>query len=169
MSSAALGTILFVVLVPGNVIIVVPYVLSGWHVAPAFFGIRLLRWVGVALIVAALPLFGDFVVRFVREGRGTPVPIAPTERLVVGGPYRFVRNPGYVAVLAMILGQALVFGSTQVLVYAAALALGFHLFVVLNEEPTLQRRFGSQYERYCRLVPRWLPRLTAASLEPPAR
>jgi protein-S-isoprenylcysteine O-methyltransferase Ste14 len=92
------------------------------------------------------------------RGRGTPAPIAPTEHLVVGGPFRWVRNPGYVAVVSLVVGQALVFGSGAVLAYAAVLAVGFHLFVVLYEEPTLRRQFGEEYEAYCREVPRWFPR-----------
>jgi protein-S-isoprenylcysteine O-methyltransferase Ste14 len=164
-SGAALGTLLFVLLVPGNVIGVVPYLLSGWRMAPPFLGVTATRWVGAALIALGLPLFGDFATRFVREGRGTPAPIAPTAVLVVGGPYRFTRNPGYVAVLALVLGQALLFGSRAVLLYAAALAIGFHLFVIMNEEPTLRRRYGVQYDRYCALVPRWLPRLTPAPID----
>lgn len=169
MSGAALGTLLFVLLVPGNVIVVVPYLLSGWRMAPPLLGIAATRWIGAALIALGLPLFVDFALRFVREGRGTPAPIAPTVVLVVGGPYRFTRNPGYVAVLALIVGQALWFGSPACLLYAAAIAIGFHLFVIANEEPTLRRRYGEQYERYCAVVPRWLPRLTPAPIEPAAR
>jgi protein-S-isoprenylcysteine O-methyltransferase Ste14 len=151
---AALGTAVFTLLVPGSVVGLVPYLLSGWRVAPGFA----LRAAGTLLVLLALPVFGAFLVRFAREGIGTPAPIAPTERLVVGGPFDRVRNPGYVAVVALVLGQALLFASAAVAVYAALLALGFHLFVVLHEEPTLRRRFGAEYEAYCRRVPRWLPR-----------
>jgi protein-S-isoprenylcysteine O-methyltransferase Ste14 len=168
-SGAALGTLLFVLLVPGNVIGVVPYLLSGWRTAPPFLGVIATRWLGAALIGLGLPLFADFALRFVREGRGTPAPIAPTAVLVVGGPYRFTRNPGYVAVLALVVGQALLFGSHAVLLYAAALAIGFHLFVILNEEPTLRKRYGGQYDRYCATVPRWLPRLTPAPIDSVSR
>jgi protein-S-isoprenylcysteine O-methyltransferase Ste14 len=83
-------------------------------------------------------------------------------RLVVTGLYRHVRNPMYLAVLAIVIGQALLLGSAGTLVYAAGLALGFHLFVVLYEEPTLRARFGDQYAAYCRQVPRWRPRLRPA-------
>ena len=93
-------------------------------------------------------------------------PIAPTERLVVGGPFRWVRNPGYISVIALLLGQALVFGSSVLLAYAAVIALGFHLFVVFYEEPTLRRQFGAEYETYCRAVRRWIPRLRPAPWQP---
>ena len=151
---ATLGTILFVAVVPGTVIGVVPYLLSGWRLGPPAS-----RWVGTGLFLLALPLFVNFLVRFVREGHGTPAPVAAPERLVVGGAFRYVRNPGYVAVVSMVVGQGLFFGSRAILAYAACLALGFHLFVVFNEEPTLRRRFGDEYAAYCRRVPRWLPRV----------
>jgi protein-S-isoprenylcysteine O-methyltransferase Ste14 len=83
---------------------------------------------------------------------------------VISGLYRYVRNPMYVGVVSIILGEALVLGSGGVLIYAAVVALGFHLFVVLYEEPTLRRTYGAQYDGYCTLVRRWLPRLTPARL-----
>lgn len=152
---AALGTLAFTLVVPGTVIVLVPWCLTGWRLAAGWAP----RLAGLALIVAALPVFSAFLLRFVREGLGTPAPIAPTERLVVGGPFRRVRNPGYLAVVAMLLGEALLFGSGAVAAWAALAALGFHLFVVLYEEPTLRRQFGAEYDDYCRRVPRWWPRL----------
>ena len=158
----AIGTTVFVLLVPGTVVGIVPYLLSRWVIGPPFFGWPVVRWLGVVLILAAAPIFLDFVIRFAREGRGTPAPIAPTRHLVVGGSFRYVRNPGYVAVVSLLLGQALLFGSGGLVVYAAVIATAFHLFVVLYEEPTLRRQFGAEYEAYCRRVPRWLPRRPAA-------
>jgi protein-S-isoprenylcysteine O-methyltransferase Ste14 len=152
---AALGTALFTVLVPGSAVVLVPWLLSGWRLADRGW----LRALGALTIVAALPVFTSFLLRFVREGIGTPAPIAPTERLVVGGPFQRVRNPGYLAVIALVLGQAALFGSTAVALWALVLAAGFHAFVLLYEEPTLRRRFGAEYEAYCRRVPRWWPRL----------
>jgi protein-S-isoprenylcysteine O-methyltransferase Ste14 len=149
-----LGTILFVALVPGTVIGSIPYALSGWRLAEAVA----LRWAGACLLLLALPVFVDFLVRFVREGRGTPAPGADPERLVIGGAFRYVRNPGYVGVVGLIVGQSLLFASAAVLAHAAIMALAFHLFVVFHEEPYLRRRFGAQYDEYQRRVPRWLPR-----------
>jgi protein-S-isoprenylcysteine O-methyltransferase Ste14 len=97
--------------------------------------------------------------RIAIEGLGTPAPIAPTERLVVGGAYRHVRNPMYLAVGSTIAGEALLLGQTELLGYLlafAALCLGF---VHLYEEPTLRRQFGAEYDTYRRAVPRWIPRL----------
>jgi protein-S-isoprenylcysteine O-methyltransferase Ste14 len=155
---AALGTLLFSLLVPGTVVGLVPYWLTGYRLAPPLLGAAPIRWLGALLVLTGLPVFTGFLLRFVREGRGTPAPVAPTERLVVGGAFRFVRNPGYLAVLALVAGQGLWFGRGTVLAYAAALAVAFHLFVVLYEEPALTRRFGAEYESFRARVPRWLPR-----------
>jgi len=155
---ALLGTIVFTLIVPGTVIVLLPYLLTGWEPRPPLLGVEATRSLGVALMVLAAPLFFRFLAGFVREGHGTPAPIAPPEHLVVGGPFRWIRNPGYVAVVALVAGQALLLGSRAVLAYAAALALVFHLFVVFYEEPTLRRQFGAEYEDYCRRVPRWIPR-----------
>jgi protein-S-isoprenylcysteine O-methyltransferase Ste14 len=98
-------------------------------------------------------------VRFVREGRGTPAPVAPPEVLVVGGDYRYVRNPMYVAVVACVLGQALVLGSLALLGYAVVVWLGMAAFVRWYEEPTLRSQFGTDYEEYLGAVPAWIPRV----------
>ena len=113
-------------------------------------------------MLACVPVLVDFCVRFVRQGHGTPAPMAPPGRLVVSGPYRAVRNPAYLTALGVLLGEALLLGSRAVLVYAGAMAVAFHLFVVLYEEPALRRKFGAEYEAFCREVPRWIPRLRRA-------
>lgn len=162
---ATLGTIAFVLVVPGTAIVLIPYLLTDWRLAQPLLGWNATRGLGVALLVLALPILVLFNLRFVVEGHGTPAPVAPPERLVVGGPFRWVRNPGYVAVTTLLIGQALLFGSLALLVYAAGIALAFHLFVVFYEEPTLHRQFGAEYEAYCRAVPRWIPRLGRRSPE----
>lgn len=155
---AVIGTVVFVLIVPGSVVGLAPFLLSGWRVAPPFLGSSVTRVLGAVLFVVAAPVFSAFCLRFVREGHGTPAPIAPTRHLVVGGPFRYVRNPGYAAVVGMLIAQGLILGSRVILVYALGVALAFHLFVVLYEEPTLRRTFGAEYAAYCRAVPRWLPR-----------
>jgi protein-S-isoprenylcysteine O-methyltransferase Ste14 len=155
---AVVGTIVFVALVPLNVVVVIPRLVTGWRFDPPLLGVPATRWVGAALLVVGFPVFWSFIVRMVQEGHGTPAPVAPTRRLVVGGAFRWVRNPGYIGVVSMAVGQALLFGNRPLVAYAACLALGFHLFVVLYEEPTLRRQFGADYEAYCRRVSRWLPR-----------
>ncbi|MGO8801843.1 methyltransferase family protein [Candidatus Binatus sp.] len=156
---AYLGTVVFTIMVPGSVVGLVPYLISRWALKPPLFGLGLTRWIGLGIFVIAVPPFADFLGRFVREGHGTPAPIAPTRRLVIGGVYRRVRNPAYIAVIAMLVGQALFFGNLDLFEYAFAVAIGFHFFVILYEEPTLRRTFGRDYQDYCRSVPRWVPRL----------
>lgn len=119
-------------------------------------GVRVL---GVALMLAGISVLVDSFIRFAWRGLGTPAPVAPTRNLVVTGLYRFVRNPMYLAVIAAILGQALLFGKTSLLLYAVAVWAACHLFVTVYEEPTLESSFGSEYARFCQHVPRWIPRL----------
>jgi protein-S-isoprenylcysteine O-methyltransferase Ste14 len=154
---AAAGSVVFLVLAPGVMAGLVPWLLTGWeaHDWPLPTRVAGLA-VGVAGLVALLAAFG----RFVFEGIGTPAPVAPTERLVVGGEYRFVRNPMYLAVAAVIVGQGLALGQAGLFLYAAAFLAVTAAFVHGYEEPTLARRYGEQYERYRRAVPAWRPRLT---------
>lgn len=160
----AIGTLVFVLVLPVPFIGLVPLLLSGWTLKEPLFGWPWVRWAGVVLFLCSVPLYVDFIVRFVREGRGTPAPIAPPRQLVVTGSFRHVRNPGYVAAIAMIFAQGLFFGSRAIVVYAFCVALAFHIFVVLYEEPGLRKRFGAQYAAYCHQVHRWMPRLTPAAL-----
>ena len=116
-------------------------------------------FVGAALIVSGGWLLLDSVfVRFAREGRGTLAPIDPPRFVVRGGAYRVVRNPMYVANVAIILGWGALFGAWELVAWAAVVQVAFHLFVVIYEEPTLERIFGEDYEDYRRDVGRWVPR-----------
>lgn len=156
----AAGSMAHFVLQPGVVAGLVPWWLTGWrlrHPQPSWAWMPL-RVVGVALLTVGAVVLVDAFVRFVLEGLGTPAPVAPTERLVIGGPYRYVRNPMYLAVTAVIVGQALVLGQPALLAYAAAVGGVTAVFVYGYEEPTLQRQFGAQYEAYRRAVPAWWPR-----------
>jgi protein-S-isoprenylcysteine O-methyltransferase Ste14 len=156
---AILGSAVFLVLAPGTVAGYIPWRISGWHFAASLPGIPWLRWFGVILIAAGLPVLLDSFVRFALQGLGTPAPVFPTRHLVVSGWFRYVRNPMYVAVASLIVGQGLLFGSVGVLEYGAAVWLAFFLFVLLYEEPTLRRTFGAEYNEFCAHVPRWIPRL----------
>jgi protein-S-isoprenylcysteine O-methyltransferase Ste14 len=132
---------------------------GGWQVReplPYWAPVRVLG--GVLLVAGLIALVGAFV-RFVVEGFGTPAPVAAPEHLVVGGVYRYVRNPMYVAVLAAIVGQSLLLGRLGLLLYAGVTWVAVAAFVRLYEEPTLTRRFGADYEAYRRAVPAWWPRL----------
>jgi protein-S-isoprenylcysteine O-methyltransferase Ste14 len=119
-----------------------------------------LPWLGYVLIGAGASVVVESFVRFAVKGLGTPAPVAPTEFLVVSGLYRYVRNPMYLGVLSVIVGQALVLGSSLLLEYAVLIWVCFFAFVVLYEEPSLQRQFGPGYESYRASVRRWWPRIT---------
>jgi protein-S-isoprenylcysteine O-methyltransferase Ste14 len=115
--------------------------------------------IGVSLLVLGAAIYAWCVWDFATFGRGTPAPIDAPKRLVVRGLYHHTRNPMYVGVLSVTLGWAVLFQSPPILLYAAALWIGFHTFVVLYEEPHLLSVFGREYEDYCSAVGRWLPRL----------
>jgi protein-S-isoprenylcysteine O-methyltransferase Ste14 len=155
----AVGSIAFFVLVPGTVVGLIPWWMTGWDVREPLPYWAPARVVGAALIVMGAAVLIHAFARFVVEGLGTPAPVAPPEHLVVGGSYQYVRNPMYVAVLAIIVGQALALGQLILLAYAAAVWIAVASFVRWYEEPTLSHRFGAQYEAYRRAVPAWRPRL----------
>jgi protein-S-isoprenylcysteine O-methyltransferase Ste14 len=145
-------TILHALLLPGTIVAVVPWLILR---CPAELPeVRQLS--GVLPIVLGFLLMIWCMVEFVTRGRGTPLPIDPPKALVERGPYRLCRNPMYVGILAMLLGEALMFASTGLLLYALGTAISFDCFVRLYEEPTLRSRFGGSYQDYCRRVPRWL-------------
>jgi protein-S-isoprenylcysteine O-methyltransferase Ste14 len=156
---AIIGSAIFLVVAPGIVAGYVPWLICKWHVEAPLLGISSFRVLGVVFIAAGLPVLLDSFVRFALQGLGTPAPIFPTRHLVVSGLYRYVRNPMYVAVLSLILGQGLVFASIRVLQYGVAVWVAFFLFVVLYEEPTLRRSYGREYEEFGANVSRWIPRL----------
>jgi protein-S-isoprenylcysteine O-methyltransferase Ste14 len=158
--AAGVGTAVFFVVAPGVVAGLVPWLISGWQVRGPLSPLAIIRMAlgGVLLVLAIVVLVRAFA-RFVMEGRGTPAPVAPTERLVVGGDYRFVRNPMYLAVITAVLGQAMIFGSLGLLLYAVALWAIMAAFVRWYEEPVLLSRYGEEYERYRHAVRAWLPRL----------
>jgi protein-S-isoprenylcysteine O-methyltransferase Ste14 len=156
---AAVGTSTFFALAPGTVAGLIPWWLTRWRIhhtgEAAWIPLRVL---GVALILAGLPVLVAAFVQFVREGSGTPAPVAPTEHLVVGGLYRYVRNPMYLAVMALIVGQALLLAQPGLLWYAAIAGAAMVAFVYGYEQPALRQQFSAEYERYRRAVPGWWPR-----------
>jgi protein-S-isoprenylcysteine O-methyltransferase Ste14 len=159
--SAVFGSVFFLFLAPGTVAGLVPWWISGWRVQAPLLGFSPFRWLGVLLIVAGLPILLDSFARFALKGLGTPAPVFPTRHLVVSGLYRYVRNPMYLAVAAVIFGQGFWFGDVRVLEYGLVVCFGFHLFVRLYEEPMLRRSFGVEYENFCAHVSRWIPQLSA--------
>ena len=136
-----------------------------------YFGLREARWdhpgliqiVGVVGIVAGVLLELACVWEFARSGRGTLSVVDPPRELVVQGLYRYVRNPMYLAVSLILLGEALAIGSKSLFGYWAVFFLLANAFVIGYEEPNLRARFGESYDRYTRSVGRWIPRLPDSS------
>ena len=159
-STAAVGSAVFFLLAPGVVVGLIPWWLTGgWQVREPLPYWAPMRPLGGVLLVAGLIALVRAFARFVVEGLGTPAPVAAPEHLVVGGVYRYVRNPMYVAVLAAIVGQTLLLGRLGLVLYAGVVWAAVAAFVRFYEEPTLARRFGAGYDAYRRAVPAWWPRL----------
>jgi len=158
--SPVLRTLLFTVIAPGFWTVLLPYwLLLPSAARPSVRGAGVAGWllIVVGAILYSATAFWGFAVR----GEGTPAPIDPPKRLVMEGPYTVVRNPMYWSVLSVMLGEAVVFHSAALAEWAAGFFVGVNLFVLFYEEPTLKRKFGAEYEAYCRRVPRWIPRMTA--------
>jgi protein-S-isoprenylcysteine O-methyltransferase Ste14 len=161
-STATVGSAVFFVVAPGVVAGLVPWLISGWQLPRPMSPLAIVRLAtGVVLLALAVVVLVRAFARFVVEGGGTPAPVAPTERLVVGGEYRFVRNPMYLAVVTAVLGQAMIFGSLTLLGYAFAVWAIMAAFVRWYEEPMLLNRYGHEYQRYRQAVRAWVPRLHA--------
>jgi protein-S-isoprenylcysteine O-methyltransferase Ste14 len=156
-AAALLGSAIFLVIAPGTLAVLLPWYFTHWHFEPPLFPVA--RGLGGVLIVAGLPILLDSFGRFALQGLGTPAPVMPPKHLVVTGLYRHVRNPMYVAVTALIVGQGLLFGSVVVIAYGAIVWVGFFLFVLVYEEPALDGQFADEYKRYRANVRRWVPRI----------
>jgi protein-S-isoprenylcysteine O-methyltransferase Ste14 len=150
-----LKNLLFTLVMPGTAAVYIPLLIARDRAASTGMPAIL----GVSVLVVGAAIYAWCVWDFATFGRGTPAPIDAPKRLVVRGLYRHARNPMYVGVLSVTLGWAILFRSSAILLYAAALWTGFHTFVVSYEEPHLRSIFGNEYERYCASVGRWLPRL----------
>lgn len=142
---------------PGIILVYLPLAITRFRIPasePAWQ-----KALAAAVIAAGLIPLLESIARFVRVGRGTLMPNVPTERLVATGLYRIVRNPMYVGDLVALVGESLLFQSYGLLLYAAVIWLGFDQFIRRYEEPTLRRRHGEEYTRYCRQVHRWWPKV----------
>jgi protein-S-isoprenylcysteine O-methyltransferase Ste14 len=153
----ALKTLIWSVLVPGSLTILAPYLLLSAE--PELFRVELsgFRFIGLIPIALGAMLYLWCAWDFTFTGKGTPAPFDPPKEMVARGLYRHVRNPMYVAASLALMGEALLFESALILIYGAIVFSFFHLWVILYEEPTLRRKFGESYERYCLKVSRWIP------------
>ena len=154
-----LKLLVFTVLVPGSVTVWVPNYFYRSQIKWDLVGANLHAAIAILSIVLGISGYLWCALDFAYVGRGTPAPIDPPKILVARGLYCFVRNPMYISVTLILLGESLLFESRPLLRYAVIVWVGFHLFVILYEEPTLREKFGASYEEYCRAVPRWIPRV----------
>jgi protein-S-isoprenylcysteine O-methyltransferase Ste14 len=154
-----LKTILFTILVPGSVLVLIPQRLLGGFPRPAAGP---LTWLGGLIILLGASIYFRCAWEFAVRGLGTPAPIAPTKFLVTTALHRYVRNPMYIGVFLVLLGEAGLFRAPMLLAYAAFFCGPVELFVVYYEEPTLRRQFGESYEQYRSSVPRWIPKFCSA-------
>lgn len=153
----ALRSLFFTIVVPGTVVVLIPYLIvsrEGGSLQGSWTPMQVVSS-GIMAVGAAILL--RCIWDFAAKGRGTLAPIDPPKQLVVQGLFRYVRNPMYLGVLLLLLGETAFFQSTSLLQYTGLWFAVVHLVVVLYEEPSLRRRFGASYERYCRSVHRWLP------------
>ena len=168
---AVLRHALSILLLPTMVAVVIPrwillaYVAtdSRWPSTPAT---ALPRTLGVLLMLAGVSLVAWCIALFARVGKGTLAPWDPTSQLVAVGPYRYTRNPMITGVATILAGESIVFGSWRLAVWALTFVLFNHVYFLVIEEPGLERRFGESYREYKRAVPRWIPRVGAASSAP---
>jgi protein-S-isoprenylcysteine O-methyltransferase Ste14 len=147
--------ILFAILVPGSVAGYLPYLLlrrSGDICRPVISSLTVIAGI-IGLL--GIGVAAHCIWEFAFHGQGTPAPFDPPKKLVARGVYRHMRNPMYTGMLLMLIGETLLFLNRDMLIYAIAAAAGFHLYVLLLEEPRLRKRFGESYDEYCRTVPRW--------------
>jgi len=152
-----LRSLFFTIVIPGVVAVLIPHLIVSRGGASLVARWTSRQFLGLVPIVAGAAILARCIWDFAAKGRGTLAPIDPPRQLVVQGLYRYVRNPMYLGVLVLLLGQAVFYESVPLLQYTAAWFVVVHLFVVLVEEPLLLRRFGDSYEQYTRSVHRWRP------------
>ncbi|MHC4106972.1 MAG: methyltransferase family protein [Planctomycetota bacterium] len=147
---------LFTLVVPGTVVVLVPYLLLA-DAALGAVDVQGISMLGLLPLVLGAALYLRCAYDFVWSGRGTPVPIDPPVELVISGPYRYCRNPMYIGILGILGGEALLYRDLRLLLFLLAMAVLFNIFILGYEERALRRRFGEAYARYCEAVPRWIP------------
>ncbi|HYE73176.1 MAG TPA: isoprenylcysteine carboxylmethyltransferase family protein [Blastocatellia bacterium] len=156
-------TAIFTIIMPGSVTVLFPYLILWPQRSQLHLLLSLQQYVGAIFMLTGISIYVWCALDFALKGKGTPAPIDPPKKLVVSGAYRYVRNPMYVAVMCVLIGESLLFASLALLLYAATVFLCFNLFVMLYEEPVLTSKFGESYKDYCRRVSRWLPRVQSYS------
>lgn len=154
------GTLAFLFVVLPVFFVVIPYVILSSAGLGYRFDVGAVRYIGLVPIALGIGIYLWCSHNFVFLGRGTPLHFTPIENLVVTGLYRYVRNPMYIGALLIVAGEALLFQSFGLIIYALASFGVLHLFILHFEEPHLAQKFGDMYIRYCKQVGRWIPHLT---------
>lgn len=142
----------------GIVLFLIPYFVKGLDIYLPIFSIGVLRYLAIIPFMLGSLISLWCILLFLTEGRGTPAIYASPKRLVISGPYKYVRNPMQIGVLLMLYSESIFFESPALLLYALIISFGFHLLVVLYEEKKLEQSFGESYESYRKYTNRWLPR-----------
>jgi protein-S-isoprenylcysteine O-methyltransferase Ste14 len=155
--SLILRNLFFTLIHPGLVIGLIPYWILGNKAVKSFpKPLYPYQYLGILLFIIGLIVLFDCIIRFLVEGRGTLSPIDPTKRLVITGLYKYSRNPMYLGVMMILIGEAIFFQSGNLWIYLVLIFIIFNLFIMLVEEPRLRRDFGEDYYQYCRKVRRWI-------------
>jgi protein-S-isoprenylcysteine O-methyltransferase Ste14 len=157
MVSLLLRNLFFTILQPGIVAGLIPFLIlkegaSNILAQPLIFH----HYLGATVFFIGLVIMITCIISFAVKGRGTLSPADPTKRLVVTGLYKFSRNPMYIGVMLILIGEAAFFSSRSLWVYSAIVFMAFNLFIILHEEPRLKRDFGTEYQQYGRTVRRWI-------------
>ena len=156
MVSLLIRNLFFTILQPGVVVALVPYLIlryTGREIVPAAWDAN--HFIGAGLIVIGVVIALSCIVRFATEGKGTLSPLDPTKKLVIRGLYKYSRNPMYVGVMLIMIGETLFYWSLALAIYSAVVFLVFNLFIILHEEPRCRRDFGDEYAEYCHRTRRW--------------
>jgi protein-S-isoprenylcysteine O-methyltransferase Ste14 len=162
----AVKNILFVILVPGTVAGYLPYRILRKYGDLGYPSISVQTLFAAIVLLPGIFILANCIWEFASYGRGTPAPFDPPKRLVARGMYRYTRNPMYSGMFLILLSETLLFASRAMLLYTAAVFAGFHLYVLLLEEPRLRKKFGESYREYCHAVPRWGFTLRSGSASP---
>ena len=152
--------ILTIIILPFNVLITIPYIILYYseHVQ-RMDPLQWKTWLGSILILVGLILFIKMLSLFFKTGKGTLASWDPPKCLIIKGPYRYVRNPMITGVLTMLVGQAFLFNSISIMIWAMLFFLINTLYFIFKEEPDLEKRFGDEYAEYRKNVPMWFPKL----------
>jgi protein-S-isoprenylcysteine O-methyltransferase Ste14 len=157
MWSLVFRNLFFTILQPGVVAGLLPYWILGSQFSETFKNsISFFQYIAIFIFTAGIAILFYCIGLFVVKGKGTLSPADPTKKLVVSGLYKFSRNPMYIGVILMLMGEAIFFSSSSLWIYSAIVFIAFHLFIIFHEEPRLNRVFGTEYHQYQKTVRRWL-------------